>query len=425
MQDIKSTLLQTQADAAFSTFPKFPFELASEEYRSALILSELKISVDNSEKHHKGLEQTRHKRREHTLKRIKSKWYYADSMFNLCDTMLDNMNEDNSDKMLAQKEHVILACSEFASNEENRALSDDEWFTAIELGIALTDCETYCNEKVETYIPYIEKCIWQIWTALVLLPTSASSELTSFLQKMCIEQEKTIKKLEREISEISIREKNLKGIASEAQSSNNELREQLANLEKKVERLETREQKLLKALENAENKSRVEHRQGTMLTDANESVFSPQKGPDADNAEKSESTNRAESKTDTAARTEPCEISYSETDVGFPERVLFVGGSQSFVNRIKARHPDWTFVTMDDGLKAKSRPAVDMIVIYCKYLSHQYMRHWYAAVSDNIPRIYVTSTNLDIVDSEIKGQYARAIAKGPKLVKERRQQCYA
>lgn len=85
--------------------------------------------------------------------------------------------------------------------------------------------------------------------------------------------------------------------------------------------------------------------------------------------------------------------------------ILFLGGHETLVNKIKKLHPGWTFVC--DGNK---RTIYDMsgykaAFVCAKYLSHKLYYRFTSKLTDDIPVLYVSATNIEKLETEMSESY--------------------
>lgn len=86
-------------------------------------------------------------------------------------------------------------------------------------------------------------------------------------------------------------------------------------------------------------------------------------------------------------------------------RILFAGGHDILVNKLKQIHPDWSYLDDDSNFNsAYCRKDVDCVFIWDKHLSHIVFRNL-KSVLGHVPFYYVKSTNLDMLEQEMRRQY--------------------
>jgi len=107
------------------------------------------------------------------------------------------------------------------------------------------------------------------------------------------------------------------------------------------------------------------------------------------------------------------ETSEAETLVEMPEDgVVFMGGHPNLVKKIRQRHPRWSFVGREAFADTGVFACAKVVVIYWKSICHP---AYYKALErtergDSVPIVYVNSTNLDLLEEEIRRGYNSAIA---------------
>lgn len=99
----------------------------------------------------------------------------------------------------------------------------------------------------------------------------------------------------------------------------------------------------------------------------------------------------------------------SEQGSRFPERAIFLGGHPNMVKKLKDRHPDWIYISPENDKAAFSNEfsadKIDAIIYWSNHVSHILDRK-IRKKCPNIPIVYVTSTNVSILEEEISRRYA-------------------
>ena len=107
------------------------------------------------------------------------------------------------------------------------------------------------------------------------------------------------------------------------------------------------------------------------------------------------------------------ETSETEMLVEMPEDgVVFMGGHPNLVKKIRQRHPRWSFVGREAFADTGVFACAKVVVIYWKSICHP---AYYKALErtergDSVPIVYVNSTNLDLLEEEMRRGYNSAIA---------------
>ena len=87
------------------------------------------------------------------------------------------------------------------------------------------------------------------------------------------------------------------------------------------------------------------------------------------------------------------------------KNVVFLGGHINLVNKVKAIHPDWKYINPTD------RPGRHLTMFKCElvffwsnHISHSMDKSFFS--KNNIPCVYVTATNIDKLEREMKHGYS-------------------
>lgn len=95
----------------------------------------------------------------------------------------------------------------------------------------------------------------------------------------------------------------------------------------------------------------------------------------------------------------------SDTNMELPQKgVLFLGGHQNMIKKLRQQFPKWTYIT-DDQLKRCSSINQTVIFYWTKHSSHKMMQYVYSRLPDNVSIIYVSATNLSLLIAEMQHTY--------------------
>lgn len=84
--------------------------------------------------------------------------------------------------------------------------------------------------------------------------------------------------------------------------------------------------------------------------------------------------------------------------------VLFLGGHQNLVNKLRNEYPKWVFMTDDDAKRIKSIKQTT-VFYFTKYGSHTLMRYVYSMLPKGVKIHYVTATNIPMLIKEMEELY--------------------
>ena len=84
--------------------------------------------------------------------------------------------------------------------------------------------------------------------------------------------------------------------------------------------------------------------------------------------------------------------------------VLFLGGHQNLINKLRQKYPKWVFMTDDDVKRTKSIKQ-ETVFYFTKYGSHALMRYVYSMLPKDVRIHYVTATNIPMLIREMEDLY--------------------
>lgn len=113
---------------------------------------------------------------------------------------------------------------------------------------------------------------------------------------------------------------------------------------------------------------------------------------------------------------QPKEPTAPEDLLPLPETgIVFLGGHQRVIAKLKELHPKWIFMT-DTAPKMNSllssTNSVNAVFVVSTYLSHKLYQHLEAAIGKDVPKFYVTSTNIELLERDMQKQYSLAVSTG-------------
>lgn len=91
--------------------------------------------------------------------------------------------------------------------------------------------------------------------------------------------------------------------------------------------------------------------------------------------------------------------------------VVFVGGHPNMLKKLQQDHPGWTFIASGD--KSADPPRNPrLILFYDQHLSHPVYHKIRRAAGPSVPQAYLKSTNLDMLETEMRRAWAAAEDRG-------------
>lgn len=301
---------------------------------------------------------------ERTLKSLKQKGLYQKNV----DHLAQNEGFLNITELLSMLSTIEDAkgIDKFLDSE----IPERIWINAIEITMCLYN-KDQVKKGPDNYIFEIKEHIKELYVIAYFLWAN-EYQLKEFKEK---QNKKTSKEPQKEKSHIKEKiEKKTRDLQQELENEKEKnkkeeerLKRELAKREKEIEHLK----KLLKKKENIEKETEVE-----------KPVDSPE------------------------TAVEPQEISGEEyKKVVLPEKgVVFLGGHENLIKKLRMRHSEWKFVNKEGGFSF-SATKTKLVFYYSEQISHGMAQHLAAKIPENTPLIYITGTNLERIEDQIKKGY--------------------
>ena len=89
--------------------------------------------------------------------------------------------------------------------------------------------------------------------------------------------------------------------------------------------------------------------------------------------------------------------------------VLFLGGHQNMIKKLRQQFPKWTFVS-DDQLKRCGSVNHTLVFYWTGHSSHKMMQYVYSKLSENSNVLYVAATNLPRLIEEMRCSYQHLVS---------------
>lgn len=88
-----------------------------------------------------------------------------------------------------------------------------------------------------------------------------------------------------------------------------------------------------------------------------------------------------------------------------PEKgILFMGGHQNMVKKLRQQFPKWTYVP-DDKMRRYPNINHKIVFYWTKHSSHSMMERVYNKLPDDAVILYVTATNIPMLIKEMQHRY--------------------
>ncbi len=88
--------------------------------------------------------------------------------------------------------------------------------------------------------------------------------------------------------------------------------------------------------------------------------------------------------------------------------VAFFGGHPNFTKKVEALHHDWKYYQDESGIGFNFGTGINLIIIRSEHISHSLFAKA-MQLKDQIPVIYSSATNIDMLEDELKQEYAKVV----------------
>lgn len=111
--------------------------------------------------------------------------------------------------------------------------------------------------------------------------------------------------------------------------------------------------------------------------------------------------------TEQIASSEPVE------DIDLPENgILFVGGHENMVKKLKALYPGWKYVAADQTFGSRSMGSTVFAFVWSNHLSHKTYNYYVNALPADVPVFFLDATNIDLLQAQAKSRMLEYIKNG-------------
>lgn len=351
------------------------------------------------------------RRNKRLINSIKSHGYYAKDFYELSARIRQRMQlalvatDQNTLDAPVLKFVLTILYGKYTENSTH-CFSDNDWETAIELGIFLVSPEAYAKENEVPLDDYVDKhldvyCPY-IWLSLLFI--HMTNELTLRVD------DTTFQALKKEKNMLAQQVENYRRKADELQRSLNES-EQCSAIA------------LSRAVREAESKARSDERQKqareiklrerTIREQAKEieelrnqlKALSDEGHMNSSKPAAPQSTILTEPSTNMAADAES-----SDLNIELPSRgVAIVGDDRTLLRKVVKSHPDWVLISAKSV--ASIDPSISLVIIHTKNVGHDLGERVRAKAPAGAEVIYVSRTNLNLLEQEIQKRYAGILEK--------------
>lgn len=277
-------------------------------------------------------------------------------------------------------------------------IKTEEWYDAIDMVVLKHAPDELDNQRCVNFSPIISQHVEELWAYVVCAYNARIRSQDEPKVVIPDTDRKREERLERENAELSNQIKILQGRLEKSAEKSSRAEAELSKIrdahQKRVLELEADHRRevnqLSKKIESLE-----------IMTAILEKAAFFDSGDDSDVGESVDIAI-----TDSALKAED---STEALDIQLPETgVLFLGGHTNLVKKIRQKYPNWDYIGDKNISSAMSDRSVDVCFLWSKHLSHRATWTVNRNVKGAFPIVYLESTNLERLETEMKMGYAAA-----------------
>ncbi len=305
-----------------------------------------------------------HRRLLHALKRLKSKGLYADTL----DRLYAMMAKETDAVVLSRYQMYAFAVDPYEEGTPAIPLSDDVWCHAIELTMMTHEFDVYSDPNAAC-TPAIYDHVPDLWLTVIAVATG--TELPRLIKRLS-----TYRELLEE--------------ATDALRAKPDAAQKPAPEPTRGPTVDPDRDDVIKELRGQlakERRNREKDRLGyeRRIREIRAAVKSPEK-PDT---------------IQTPDEPVPDESPAAPTIHDLPDDgVIFVGGDHNLHKRLRLIYPEWTFLSTRN-LNFQAQPTTRAIFVWSNQMSHAVQSRLDRLYGPDVPRLYVTKTNVGALDAEM------------------------
>lgn len=91
--------------------------------------------------------------------------------------------------------------------------------------------------------------------------------------------------------------------------------------------------------------------------------------------------------------------------------ILFLGGHVNLVKKVRPLHPGWRYQS-DNQFTATPTTSIKLVFMWSNHMSHSLQEKVFSVINKDIPVIYLTATNLNCLEHEMKQKYNDYVTNG-------------
>lgn len=291
-------------------------------------------------------------------------------------------------------------------DSSSRCFTDDDWETAIELGVLLASPETYAKESEMPLDEYVDKHFDECYAyiCLCLLFIHMSNELNNrvddatfqvFREKMnmLVQQVEDYRRKTDELQRSLNESEQRSSIALSRAVREAESKARSDERQKQAREIKLRERTI------REQENEIEELRNQLKASSDEGHMNDSKpAAPQDSASIEPSAGMA---TDAES---------SDLNIELPSRgVVIVGDDRTLLRKVVKHHPDW--VTISAKSVASIDPSISLVIIHTKNVGHDLGERVRAKAPAGAKVIFVSRTNLNLLEQEIQERYAGILEK--------------
>ena len=335
----------------------------------------------------------------HALKRLKEKNLAAENTMELRDRMGSlKFKTDDGETPFSFADIALFGIPDSLDDRYfSIPVDNDIWLRAIELTMLVNQPNEYADTDVR-FAPFIEHNLAMIYLLAYQLAyakfvseeNQAYSDKVGDIEKMA-EKDKRIAELEKALEAATRRADAMSARASELTAEKELLKR---TSDKRINELEHD----LKDMETEKDKE-IEFfcRQNARLLGLS--------NPEQDAKEDAEDEKNFQFE-DGDAEEDIEEFAHELPDKG----VLFLGGHVNLVKKLRPLHPNWRY--QSDNQFNTANTSIKLVFMWNNHMSHSLEEKVFSVISKDIPVLYLTATNLNRLEHEMKLRYNDYIEKG-------------
>jgi hypothetical protein len=291
---------------------------------------------------------------------------------------------------------AAIMCDSTTANMMIHTVSDEEWYSAIELGVLLKRPELLSDDKITSYAPFIDELYPYIWFALAAIRSIHEVRLRDDILRQYTE---LVELGRRTAAKNTSLEKRLDAVKTQSATKNKALAVDVANTKKLLREAKRENTALTNALAR-EKREREKEKRALVAEIERLRAIAPTSSSASFAAQ--ENSSAVVSDDERPVSQEP----RAEADIPLPDLprtgVAFIGGHPKLVAKLELLFPEWRFLTVGRNDNIPDSYSADTVFAYTSHIAHKTYRKCLSSLRDDALLIYVSATNLDLLIAEMK-----------------------